>query len=91
MRVVAWDFRRIGELRVGTGAAVQDQGVTTRYVGPGDGEYAAFHPASAIAMGYDELKVIEGAAIPAIHRVGFACGRDDLGWGGDGTGDGGDR
>ena len=57
--VVAWDFRRIGELRVGTGAAFQDQAVTTRYVGPGDGEYAAFQPASAMAMGYDELKVIE--------------------------------
>ena len=57
--VVAWDFRRIGELRVGTGAAFQDQAVTTRYVGPGDCEYAAFQPASAMAMGYDELKVIE--------------------------------
>jgi predicted dehydrogenase len=57
--VVSWDFRRIGELRVGTGAAFQDQAVTTRYVGPGDGEYAAFQPASAMAMGYDELKVIE--------------------------------
>ena len=38
--------------------AFQDQAVTTRYVGPGDGEYAAFQPAS-MAMGYDELKVIE--------------------------------
>jgi predicted dehydrogenase len=57
--VVSWDFRRIDELRVGTGVAFQDQAVTTRYVGPGDGEYAAFQPASAMAMGYDELKVIE--------------------------------
>jgi predicted dehydrogenase len=57
--VVSWDFRRIGELRIGTGVAFQDQAVTTRYVGPGDGEYAAFQPASAMAMGYDELKVIE--------------------------------
>lgn len=56
---VAWDFRRIGELRVGTGSTVQDQPVTTRFVGPGDGEYAAFQPGSAMAMGYDELKVIE--------------------------------
>lgn len=56
---VAWDFRRIGELRVGTGAAFQDQSVTTRFVGPGDGEYVAFQPGSAMAMGYDELKVIE--------------------------------
>lgn len=57
--IVAWDFRRIGELRVGTGSTFQDQSVTTRFVGPGDGEYAAFQPGSAMAMGYDELKVIE--------------------------------
>lgn len=57
--VVGWDFRRIGELRVGTGSVYQDQPVTTRYVGPGDGEYAAFQPGSAIALGYDDLKVIE--------------------------------
>jgi predicted dehydrogenase len=57
--VVGWDFRRIGELRVGTGTAIQDQSVTTRYVGPGDGEYGVFQPGSAMAMGYDELKIIE--------------------------------
>jgi predicted dehydrogenase len=57
--VVGWDFRRIGELRVGTGSLFQDQSVATRYVGPGDGEYAAFQPGSAIALGYDDLKVIE--------------------------------
>jgi predicted dehydrogenase len=57
--VVAWDFRRLGELRVGVGSAFQDQAVTTRYVGPGAGDYAAFQPASAMAMGYDELKIIE--------------------------------
>jgi predicted dehydrogenase len=57
--MVGWDFRRIGELRVGTGSVFQDQPVTTRYVGPGDGEYAAFQPGSAIALGYDDLKVIE--------------------------------
>ena len=26
---------------------------------PGDGEYAAFQPGAGIAMGYDDLKVIE--------------------------------
>jgi len=57
--MVAWDFRRIGELRVGTGSAFQDQAVTTRYAGPGDAEYAAFQPGAAMAMGYDDLKVIE--------------------------------
>jgi len=88
--VVAWDFRRIGELRVGTGAAFQDQAVTTRYVGPGDGEYAAFQPVCD-GDGIRRTKGHRGAAVPAIHRVGFACGRDDLGCGGDGTGDRGDR
>jgi predicted dehydrogenase len=57
--MVAWDFRRIGELRVGTGSGYQDQAVTTRYVGPDAGEYGAFQPGSAMAMGYDDLKVIE--------------------------------
>jgi predicted dehydrogenase len=57
--VVGWDFRRIGELRVGAGSVYQDQPVTTRHVGPGDGEYAAFQPGAAMAMGYDELKVVE--------------------------------
>lgn len=57
--VVSWDFRRIGELRVGVGNAYQDQTVTTRFVGPGDGEYGAFQPGAAIALGYDDLKVIE--------------------------------
>ena len=33
--------------------------MTTRYVGPGDGVYAAFQPGAAIAVGYDDSKVIE--------------------------------
>lgn len=57
--LVGWDFRRIGELRVGFGSTFQDQPVTTRFAGPGDGDYAAFQPGSAMAMGYDDLKVIE--------------------------------
>jgi predicted dehydrogenase len=54
-----WDFRRMGELRVSRGGAYQDQPVSTLYVGPGHGEYGAFQPGSANAMGYDDLKVIE--------------------------------
>ncbi len=57
--MLAWDFRRMGELVVSTGTAYQDQPTTTRYVGPGHGDYAAFQPGAAIAMGYDDLKVIE--------------------------------
>ncbi|OMI36210.1 Gfo/Idh/MocA family protein [Streptomyces sparsogenes] len=56
---VFWDFRRMGELGVSRGTAYQDQSVTTVYVGPGHGEYAAFQPGSANSMGYDDLKVIE--------------------------------
>jgi predicted dehydrogenase len=56
---VTWDFRRMGELGVGTGAAYQDQPVSTVFVGPGHGEYAAFQPGAANAMSYDDLKVVE--------------------------------
>ncbi|MFJ3659664.1 Gfo/Idh/MocA family protein [Streptomyces sp. NPDC090119] len=56
---VFWDFRRLNELRVSRGGAYQDQPVSTVYVGPGDGEFAAFQPGAANAMGYDDLKVIE--------------------------------
>jgi predicted dehydrogenase len=71
---VAWDFRRIGELRVATGTAIQDQPMTTRYVGPGDGEYLAFQPASAMAMGYDDLKVIEAHRFLHSIDAGTAAG-----------------
>ncbi|GGX57406.1 Gfo/Idh/MocA family protein [Streptomyces fructofermentans] len=54
-----WDFRRMGELGVSTGTSYQDQPVSTLFVGPGDGEYAAFQPGAANSMGYDDLKVIE--------------------------------
>jgi predicted dehydrogenase len=54
-----WDFRRMGELGVSTGDAYQDQPVSTVHVGPGAGEYAAFQPGAANALGFDDLKVIE--------------------------------
>ncbi|MGW1212829.1 Gfo/Idh/MocA family protein [Streptomyces sp. NPDC002499] len=56
---VFWDFRRMNELGVSRGTDYQDQPVSTVYVGPGDGEFAAFQPGAANAMGYDDLKVIE--------------------------------
>ncbi|MGW0880318.1 Gfo/Idh/MocA family protein [Streptomyces sp. NPDC002671] len=56
---VFWDFRRMNELGVSRGTAYQDQPVSTVYVGPGAGEFAAFQPGAANAMGYDDLKVIE--------------------------------
>ncbi|MCX5054278.1 MULTISPECIES: Gfo/Idh/MocA family protein [unclassified Streptomyces] len=56
---VFWDFRRMNEMGVSRGTTYQDQPVSTVYVGPGDGEYGAFQPGAANAMGYDDLKVIE--------------------------------
>lgn len=56
---VFWDFRRMGELGVSLGTAYQDQPVSTVYVGPTHGAYAAFQPGSASSMSYDDLKVIE--------------------------------
>ncbi|MEU6671047.1 Gfo/Idh/MocA family oxidoreductase [Streptomyces sp. NPDC046727] len=56
---VFWDFRRMNELALSRGTTYQDQPVSTVYVGPGAGEFAAFQPGAANAMGYDDLKVIE--------------------------------
>ncbi|WP_200301756.1 Gfo/Idh/MocA family protein [Streptomyces adelaidensis] len=56
---VFWDFRRMGELGVSKGDAYQDQSVSTLFVGPGHGAFAAFQPGAANAMGYDDLKVVE--------------------------------
>jgi predicted dehydrogenase len=56
---VFWDFRRMNELGVSRGDRYQDQPVSTVYMGPGEGEYEAFQPGAANAMGYDDLKVIE--------------------------------
>jgi predicted dehydrogenase len=49
----------MGELGVSSGTAYQDQPVSTVFVGPGHGDYAAFQPGAASAMSYDDLKVIE--------------------------------
>ncbi|GGI99345.1 Gfo/Idh/MocA family protein [Streptomyces brasiliensis] len=56
---VFWDFRRMNELAVSRGTTYQNQPVSTVYAGPGDGEFGAFQPGAANAMGYDDLKVIE--------------------------------
>ena len=56
---LAWDFRRMGELRVCLDQEVTDAAYATRYVAPGDGDLGAFQPGSGIAMSYDDLKVVE--------------------------------
>src|SRR5262249_56366482 len=59
--MLAWDFRRMGELVVSAGEAYQNQSASTVFARPGDGEFGAFQPGAGIAMGYDDLKVIEAA------------------------------
>jgi len=58
---VLWDFRRMNELAVSLGQTYQDQAFSTVQVGPGHGDFAAFQPGSGVAMGFDDLKVIEAA------------------------------
>jgi predicted dehydrogenase len=55
----AWDFRRMGELRLSIGSDYQDASYTTVLVNPSHGEAGAFQPGGGIAMSYDDLKVIE--------------------------------
>ncbi len=69
-----WDFRRMGELGISRGGLYQDQPVSTVYVGPGAGAYAAFQPGSGIAMGYDDLKVIEARDFLQSIAEGKPCG-----------------
>ena len=56
---LAWDFRRMGELRLCLDQDYQNASYVTKYVTPGEGELGAFQPGSGIAMSYDDLKVIE--------------------------------
>ncbi|WP_245155033.1 Gfo/Idh/MocA family oxidoreductase [Nocardioides sp. 1609] len=56
---VAWDFRRMGELRVCLDQDYQDGAWATELMTPAHGELGAFQPGAGIAMSYDDLKVIE--------------------------------
>ncbi len=60
--ILRWDFRRMGELEQSSGENYADQFVTTAFATPADGALAAFQPGAGLAMGYDDLKVVEGAA-----------------------------
>jgi predicted dehydrogenase len=71
---LSWDFRRMGELRLCLDQDYQNASFRTRYVAPGDGEFARFQPASGIAMGYDDLKVVE-----AYHLVASIASGDPQG------------
>jgi predicted dehydrogenase len=56
---VAWDFRRMGELRTCLGEDLLGAAHSTVLVSPAHGEFAAFQPGAGNAMSYDDLKVIE--------------------------------
>lgn len=60
---VAWDFRRLGELEVSSGDRYANQPVSRCLAGPADGDFGRFQPGAGIAMGYDDLKVIECAEL----------------------------
>jgi len=56
---LSWDFRRMGELQLCLDQDFQDAAYTTVFVDRRHGQVAAFQPAGGIALGYDDLKVIE--------------------------------
>jgi predicted dehydrogenase len=71
---LAWDFRRMGELRTCLDQDFQDASYVTRYVAPGDGELGRFQPGSGIPMGYDDLKVVEAERLVRSIASGKALG-----------------
>lgn len=71
---LAWDFRRMGELQVCLDGDYADAAYRTVLVGTGAGDLAAFQPAAGIAMGYDDLKVIELHRLITAIRTGVEVG-----------------
>jgi predicted dehydrogenase len=71
---LSWDFRRMGELRLCLDQDFQDASYVTRYVAPGAGELGRFQPGSGIAMGYDDLKVIEAERLVRSITTGTPVG-----------------
>lgn len=48
--------------------------MTTVFAGPGHGDYTAFQPGAALAMSFDDLKVIEAAGLFASIADGKSYG-----------------
>lgn len=71
---LAWDFRRMGELRLCLDQDFQDATWQTRLVRPGDGELATFQPGAGVAMGYDDLKVVEAQRLVESISTGVPHG-----------------
>ena len=71
---LSWDFRRMGELQLCVDQDYQNAYFLTHYVAPSDGEFARFQPAAGIAMGYDDLKVMEAHQLVQSIATGQAHG-----------------
>lgn len=71
---VAWDFRRLNELRTCFAQDFQNASWSTEYVTPDAGEMSAFQPGAANAMGFDDLKVIEAKRLVESILTGKAVG-----------------
>jgi predicted dehydrogenase len=56
---VAWDFERMNELELYLPLETGDAGTARVVMGPQHPDFARFQPGQGIAMGYDDLKVIE--------------------------------
>jgi predicted dehydrogenase len=56
---LVWNFERMNELLVCLGRGGEHQGYTTVLANDHLGDYARFQPGPGIAMGYDDLKVVE--------------------------------
>ena len=71
---IAWDFRRMGELRECLDQDYQAASWSTHRIGPADGESGAFQPDTAIPMSYDDLKVVEAKRLLASIASGKSEG-----------------
>ena len=60
---VAWDFERMNELLVYLPLETGDSGYSRVMMGPEHPPYGHFQPGPGLAMGYDDLKVIEAALL----------------------------
>ena len=56
---VAWDFERMNELRVFSGAGSAERGYVTVNANPSYGDFGRFQPGAGCSMGFDDLKTIE--------------------------------
>jgi predicted dehydrogenase len=74
-----WTFERLNELRLCLGRGGPHQGYTTVLANPQLGDYAHFQPGPGIAMGYDDLKVIEAKKflLAVVGGEGRNCSVDD--------------